>query len=115
MSNVEKIHQGKTPKRSHYIVEWAEKRQLRQADIANELGADKSLVSRWFKGTIPYPEWQEKLAALFETEVAGLFRHPDDDWLARFFRDKTEEQKERAVQMLKLWFDNEKPGTGTNG
>lgn len=88
---------------------------MRQTDIASEIDADKSLISRWFKGTIPSPEWQEKLAALFEIDVAGLFRHPDDDWLSKFFKDRTDEQKEKAIQMLKLMFDNNKRETGTDG
>lgn len=111
MSNPTQIHGDKTPIRVHFIVEWAEKRNLRQVDIVREIGADKGLVSRWFDGTVPKPDYLEKLAALFGTTIHGLFRHPDDDWLTRFFNDKTEKQKESAIQMLKLWFDNQKTGT----
>lgn len=111
MRNVSYIHSGKTPTRLHFIPEWAEKRELRQADIARELEADKGLVSRWFDGTLPKPEYLERLAALFGTTVNGLFQHPDDDWLTKFFRDKTEEQKERAINMLKLMFDDSRTGT----
>lgn len=111
MSNQARIHTDKTPKRIHYIVEWAEKRNLRRADIVREIGADKGLVSRWFDGTVPGPDYLAKLAELFGTDISGIFRHPDDDWLTRFFRDKTEEQRENAIQMLKLWFDSHKTGT----
>lgn len=112
MSNTTKIHQGKTPIRIHFIEEWAEKRGLRQKDIVSELDVDKGLVSKWFnKGVLPGPEYLERLAALFGTDVHGLFQDPEDDWLAKFFRDKTEEQKEKAIQMLKIMFDNKKEGT----
>ncbi|WP_377299792.1 helix-turn-helix domain-containing protein [Rhizobium sp. SGZ-381] len=111
MSNVTKIHSGKTPVRIHFIPEWAEHRHLRQADIASELDVDKSLVSRWFKGVNPKDEYLEALSHLFGTDINGLYRHPDDDWLAKFFRDKTEEQKERAINMLKLMFEATKTGT----
>ncbi|MDX1127469.1 helix-turn-helix domain-containing protein [Sinorhizobium medicae] len=114
MSNIPKIHGDKAPIRIHYIVEWADKRDLSQADIARELGADKSLVSRWFSGMLPKEDYLKRLAALFGTDVHGLFRHPDDDWLAKFFRDKTEEQKERAIEMLRIFF-NENDKTGTDG
>lgn len=114
MNNVTSIHTDKSPVRVHFIVEWAEKRNLKQADIVREIGADKGLVSRWFQGTVPKPEYLEKLAALFGTDLHGMFRHPDDDWLAKFFRDKTEEQKERAMEMLRIFFKNEDK-TGTNG
>lgn len=111
MSNTVQIHGDKTPQRIHYIVEWAEKRNLRQADIVREVGADKGLVSRWFTGTLPKQDYLEKLAGLFGTDVPGLFHHPDDDWLARFFRDKSEEQRDRAIEMLKLMFKEQKDGT----
>lgn len=113
MSEVTQIHKGKTPRNIHFIVEWAEKRGLRQADIVEQIGVDKSLVSRWFKGTMPKADYLDKIAALMSTDVQGLMRHPDDDWLAKFFLDKTEEQKQKAIDMLKLMFDAKR--TGTNG
>lgn len=102
MNNVTRIHTDKESYRIHYIVEWADKRNLSRADISREIDADKSLVTRWFQGKTPKAEYLEKLAALFGTDVKGLYRHPDDDWIARFFRDRTEEQKEKAIQMLTL-------------
>ena len=112
MSNVTKIHSGKTPERVHYIVEWAQARHLKQADIVREIGADKGLVSRWFSGTLPKPEYLEKLRLLFGLEdISSIFRHPDDDWLAKLFRDKTEAQKEQAIAVLKAMFPELKTGT----
>lgn len=111
MSNQPTIHADKTPIRIHFIVEWAEKRNLKQADIVREIGADKGLVSRWFDGTVPKAEWLDKLAEMFGTDVHGLFRHPDDDWLAKLFRDKTQEQREQAINMLRLLFKEGRTGT----
>ncbi|QIB36930.1 helix-turn-helix transcriptional regulator [Rhizobium oryzihabitans] len=113
MSNITPIHANKTPRRIHFIPEWAEKRGLKQKDIVEELDVDKGLVSKWFnKGVLPKPEYLDKLCILFQLEEVGsLFRDPEDDWLAQFFRDKTEEQKEKAVQMLKLMFEDIKTGT----
>lgn len=84
---------------------------MSRADIARETGADKSLVTRWFAGVLPKPEYLAILAEVFHTDIQGLFRHPDDDWLARFFRNKTEEQKEQAIEMLKVLFKSQKTGT----
>ncbi|MBD8665272.1 helix-turn-helix transcriptional regulator [Rhizobium sp. CFBP 8752] len=111
MSNVPTIHSQKTPHRIHFIPEWAEKRQMKQADIVRELGVDKGLVSRWFDGTLPKADYLDRLAALFQTDVHGLFRSPEDDWLTQFFQDKTEEQKEKAINVLKLMFDQGRTGT----
>lgn len=79
-------------------------RGLKQADIARETGADKSVVSRWFNGATPGIEWQQKLAALFQTDPESLFRHPDDDWLKRFFEERTREEIERIKATLETAF-----------
>lgn len=93
-------------KRRHYIAEWAELRGKKQADIVRALGVEKSVVYRWFAdGVIPTEKYLQPLAEFLDAgEVISLFRHPDDDWLAKMFRDKTDEQKEAAIQMLKLFF-----------
>ncbi len=98
------------PNRLHYIPEWAEKRGLRQADIVRELqeaGAtvDKASVSRWFSGSMPDRKNLLALQALFGLdETASLFRHPDNDWIERFFSDKNEEERQRIQQMLEAAF-----------
>jgi transcriptional regulator with XRE-family HTH domain len=112
MAKPVQIHRSKQPRRPHYIEEWAEKRNLAQADLARELGADKSVVSRWFSGTSPSLDWQERLAALFHVEREALFRHPDEDWLARKLRRHTKEERERIIKMVEAAFPD--PKTGTN-
>lgn len=96
----------------HFIAEWAEHRHLRQADVVREIGVDKSQVSRWFAGKLPEQANLDKLAALFDVEPNMLFRHPDEDWLARFLRSKTQEERERVKQMLEIAFP---PRNGTHG
>lgn len=109
---ITRIHRGKQPRRPHFIQEWAEKRGFSNTDLAREIGADKSVISRWYSGTSPSVEYQEKLAALFDCEPEGLFRHPDDDWLVRFFRDRSIEELQRMKQMLEAAFPRK---TGTDG
>lgn len=105
MSQQSRIHAGKTPRRIHFIVEWAEHRSLRQTDIASALEVEKSTVSRWFSGHVPSDKHIYSLAKLFQLdEPSDLFRHPEDDWLARFFRERTESDRERAIQILKAAF-----------
>lgn len=102
------IYPNRQPRRPHHIADWAEKFGLSQADISREIGADKSLVSRWFDGTTPGVAYQEKLAALFHTDAEGLFRHPDDDWLAKFFKDRSQEEIERIKSTLETAFPRKK-------
>jgi transcriptional regulator with XRE-family HTH domain len=112
MAKPVQIHRSKQPRRPHYIEAWAEKRHLSQADLARELGADKSVISRWYSGTSPSMDWQERLAALFHVEREALFRHPDEDWLARKLRRHTKEERERIIKMIEAAFPD--PKTGTN-
>lgn len=109
--NVARIHTSKQPRRPHHVEAWAETRGLSQADLAREIGADKGLVSRWYNGTTPGVEWQKKLAAFFHIEPESLFRHPDDDWLSRFFRGRSKAEIERIKQTLETAF----PRDGTRG
>ena len=111
MTDVTKIHKSKQPRRPHFIQEWAELRGLSQSDLARELGADKSVISRWFNGTTPGVEWQERLSDLFHCEPESLFRHPDDDWLSKFFRDRSREELDRMKLMLEAAFPRKKSGT----
>lgn len=113
MTQVTKIHQGKTPvRRSFYIREWTKHRNMKQADLVRELGVDKGTVSRWFKkGMIPREEHLAALAALFHTDVAGLFRDPADDWLRRLFVGTTKEERERIAKIVELSIGR----TGTDG
>lgn len=114
MAQVTKIHGGKTPVRIHFIREWAIHRNVKQTDIVRNIDVDKSTVSRWFKGTLPKEDHLIALAGYLETEVPSLFRHPDDDWLAKYFRDKSEEQKEQAIRVLRALAEEHAQKTGTD-
>ncbi len=121
MPKVTKIYASRQPNRPHYIREWAEKRQLTQADLARELDSDKSLVSRWYAGTSPTKDYQVRLAGLFSVEPEDLFRPPGETWLSRklqphkeleaFLRDSTDKELEKLEQLIQLTFAKE----GTNG
>jgi transcriptional regulator with XRE-family HTH domain len=109
MAGTVRIHKGKAPPpsapRIHYILEWAHHRKVKQADISRALDVEKSTVSRWFAGSIPVEEHLIRLAAFLQAdEPAALFRHPDDDWLARFFRQRAGIDRKRAIDILKAAF-----------
>ncbi|ULJ73630.1 XRE family transcriptional regulator [Rhizobium gallicum] len=124
MAKVSKIHQGKQPVRRHFLAEWLEAKSMTPVDLIEALNdpersmdfteVDKSQVYRWLKGQMPQAAMQLRIAAAlgFEGEPDKLLQDPTMDWLAEFFRDKTEEQKEKAIQMLKLMFEQTKTGTG---
>ena len=106
MGRPARIHTDKTPHRMHYIVEHAERLGLKQSDIAAQMAIDKASVSRWFAGRLPSERHLEILAQLLQTDVSGLFRHPDDDWLSRFFKSKDHDEINRAKRILADAFPN---------
>lgn len=107
------IHKSKQSRRPHYIREWAILRGFKkQIDLAAELGIDKSVVSRWYGGSSPDKDSQEKLAALFDCDTESLFRHPDDDWFAKFFKDRERDEIDRMKKTLELTFPRK---SGTEG
>ena len=105
MSEFTLIHKSKQPRRPHFIPEWAELRGFNtQAELAIELEADKSLVSRWYNGSSPGRDWQLKLAKLFKCESDAIFRHPDDDWIARFFQGRKRDEIDQIKKTLEVAF-----------
>lgn len=105
MAATTRIHQGKTPRRKHFIPEWAEVRHLKQADIARDTGADKGTVSRWFAGNLPQDQYLDAVVGCLSLDSRdALFRHPDDDWMAKFLRNRSAEERERIKQMLEAAF-----------
>ena len=71
MGRPSRIYKGRTPHRIHFIPEWAERRGLKQADVARELAVDKSSVSRWWKGALPETQHLEPLARFLGAEQIG--------------------------------------------
>jgi transcriptional regulator with XRE-family HTH domain len=107
MGRPTRIHKSATPHRFHYIVEWAERRNLTQADISRSLSVDKSTVSRWFSGAIPSEMYLIPLTALLvgeDEEPAALFRHPNDDWMAKLLRGRPTDEQNRITAMIEAAF-----------
>lgn len=112
MAKITQIHRSAEPARLHFLNEWMDKRGVKQADLVRELGVDKGTVSKWCAGKLPQETNLIAIAAFFEIEPNDLFRHPDDDWLSRFFRDRSQEELNRMIETLKAAFPRK---DGTNG
>ena len=87
-----------------------ERRQVEsQTDLAAAVGADKSLVSRWLddvKPAQPSSLYISRLNAFFggEGDPVDIFRHPDDDWLRRWFEGRSIDEINRMKAMLEAGF-----------
>lgn len=98
----------------HFIVEWADKRGLKPVDFVNALGVDKGTVSRWFAGKLPHEDNIPRIAAFLEISIDDLFRLPGDDWMQRFFHNRSIEEIKRMRDTLEAAFprkSDEKDGT----
>lgn len=115
MSDPVVIHQGKEPVRRHFLREWLAEKDMSPSDLLDALNdeersmdlpaIDKSQVYRWLKGQMPQKAMQVRLAAALElSDPADLLRAPQDDWLTKFFEERSVEEKERARQMLEAAF-----------
>lgn len=104
MAKLARIHESRTPPRLHFIPEWLEKRGLKQADVVRELDIDKGTVSKWCKGQLPQETNLVRLAAMLHTEPMSLFRHPDDDWIAQMFKNRSADELQRMRETLKAAF-----------
>lgn len=105
MSKLDHIPRARQPKRPHFIPEWAEVRGFsKQSELANHIGADKSTVSRWYDGATPGPDWQKRLAAVFECSEDALFRHPDERWFTQFFAGRSREEIEHIKKSIEVTF-----------
>ena len=94
----------KQGRRPHFIPQWAEHRRIRQKDLVLALDVDKGVVSRWFSGSTPSAKHQEALASLFGIGREGIFRQPDEDWLASFFAGRAVDEINRIKATLKAAF-----------
>ena len=100
----------------HFIVEWAERRGLKPVDFIDALGVDKGTVSRWFAGNLPHEDNIPRIAAFLEVDVADLFRLPGDDWMQRFFHNRSIEEIKRMRDTLEAAFPRRtEEKDGTNG
>lgn len=77
---------------------------MSQADICRELDVDKSTVSRWFSGFLPSENKLPALAAALSIEPNMMFRHPDDDWISRFFDGRSQEERARIIATIETAF-----------
>lgn len=109
MSEVPRIHASKTPPRIHYIKEWIEHRRVSRVDVAGAAGVSPSTVTKWCnKQAMPTNDNLVAIAAFLEIEPNDLFHDPADDWIARLFKERTSEEKDRIAATIEVAFPPKK-------
>jgi transcriptional regulator with XRE-family HTH domain len=99
--------------KTHYIGEWMEHRGIKVPDMVEALDTSPSQVYRWLKGQKPQDDTFLQIAALLEADPPeALLRHPLDDWMTKFFRDRSAEEAKAIKELLERAYP---PKTGTGG
>ena len=112
-TTVSKIHQDKAPRRKHFIKEWIERRDMKQADVVRGMGVDKGAVSRWCAGYMPGDKNLEPLIKFLQLEnPIDLFHHPDQIWIWRFLEGRSEIETAHIQKSLEVIFPKK---NGTDG
>lgn len=120
MAKLTRIHQNKQPIRRHFLNEWLAAKGLKPADLVDLLNdpdrpmdleeIGKSQVYRWLSGQLPQPATQLRVADVLGIEPEALLRHPDDDWVAKFMKDRDAEEIQRIKNTLENAFPKKDAG-----
>ena len=64
------------------------------------------MASPMLRGTLSTGDYLKKVIAYLQLEgdPTALFRHPDDDWMARLLKGRGEAEKERMRAVLEAAF-----------
>lgn len=85
-----------------YFKEWREARDLTQQQLAERLGTTHVTVSRMETGARQWNQgYLEALAEALDTEPQNLFHHPGRPTLDELLRDASDEDRQRAIQVVK--------------
>ena len=98
-----------------FLKEWRKHRKLTLEAASQRAGMTAGNLSAMERGTQGYTQaGLEALSQVYECEPGQLlsthpnlhdhFRHPDEDWLVRFFHDRTSDEIERMKRMLEAGF-----------
>jgi transcriptional regulator with XRE-family HTH domain len=113
MSKIARIHKGKTAHRIHFISEWLEHRGASQIDLAEAVDVSAGTVSKWCnRSVMPTNENLAAIATFLHIEPNDLFHDPADDWLARMFKNRSAEEKDKMRTVLETVFPIDKAANG---
>jgi transcriptional regulator with XRE-family HTH domain len=108
----------RTYNHSWYLLEWAERAGLKQADVARLAGWSKAKGSDVWNGQRYTQELIDELAPILNVRPFELLMHPDDAIAIRNVREEAARLvaiSERLPDLKPVAAAAAKRGTGTNG
>ena len=90
-------------RRRTYLREWRIFRKFTQDKLAARMNTTGASISRYEKGTRPYPGgFLAALAEALDCQEADLFRHPEDRSLDAMLAGVPEELRRRIFQAIEI-------------
>lgn len=110
------IYSKRQPNRPHYLARLMARQNVTRTALIDDLGMDKSLLSRWLddeKPSTPSPEWAAKLNKYFspsgdEDDLIDIFADPDVRWIAKKLEGKSDEDKARIIDIIEREFPSKR-------
>lgn len=112
------IYQKRQVRRPHYLAKLLEQHQVSRVKLADELGVDKSQISRWLdedKPSTPSPDWALKLGQYFAAsddpdDFVDIFTDPDVARFQRMVRGRSPDEVDRMLATLEAAFPAKRAG-----
>lgn len=110
------LYAKRQPNRPHYLARLMARQNVSRTTLIDELGMDKSQLSRWLddeKPSTPSPEWAAKLGKYFspsgdEDDLVDIFEDPDVRWIAKKLEGRSDEEKARIISIIDREFPNKR-------
>jgi len=112
-----RIYAGRQPTRPHYLAALLRAKNVTRATLIEELGIDKSLVSRWLdedRPTTPGRHWQKELGRYLASDpddFVDIFTDPNVSRFQRLTRGLSAEQVDQMLSSLEAAFKIKKTGS----
>jgi transcriptional regulator with XRE-family HTH domain len=112
------IYAKRQVRRPHYLAKLMARQQVSRATLVEELGVDKSQISRWLdeeKPQTPSPPWAEKLGRYFAAsddpdDFVDIFSDPDLARFQRMTRGMSDAEVDRMLTTLEAAYMSKKAG-----
>lgn len=106
------IYAGRQPKRPHYLAKLMERHEKDRSDLIEDLGIDKSTLSRWLdpdRPSTPSEKWAKKLGRYFasgpeDEDFVDIFTNPSAHRFQKITKGRSEEEIDRMLATLEAAF-----------
>lgn len=102
------IYAKRQVRRPHYLAKLMARHNISRAKLIEDLGVDKSQVSRWLdedRPSTPSPEWADRMGTYFAVsddpeDFVDIFSDPDVSRFQKMTRGLSDEEVDRMLTTL---------------